>query len=211
MIEPGNLYVISAPSGTGKTTLVKALVECTSGITVSISHTTRKKRPAETHGVNYYFVEHEEFERMVKHDDFLEHATVFGNCYGTSRSWVEETLATGKDVILEIDWQGGQQVHTLFPNSISIFILPPSVASLYDRLVKRNQDNTDIIKQRIADVRESTRHIGEYSYIVMNDDFDTALEDLKNIVRVGRLIQKRQIIKFSKLLSELVTAKIDKF
>jgi guanylate kinase len=209
LCEPGNLYVISAPSGTGKTTLVKALVEALPGIMVSISHTTRKRRPAEQHGLNYYFIDQTEFDHMTKHNDFLEHATVFGNSYGTSRRWVEETLARGQDVILEIDWQGGQQIHTLIPNSISIFILPPSVSDLYERLIKRNQDNHDIIKQRIADVRESTRHIGEYNYIIINDDFSAALNDLKTIVCAARLAQKRQIVKFSNLLSELVTAKVD--
>lgn len=209
MTEPGNLYVISAPSGTGKTSLVKALIETVPDIMVSISHTTRPRRPAEIHGVNYYFIDQAEFDQMTKHNDFLEHATVFGNSYGTSRSWVENTLAKGQDVILEIDWQGGQQIHTLIPNSTSIFILPPSVNDLYDRLIKRNQDNHDIIKQRIADVREATRHIGEYNYIVINDDFATALNDLKTIVYAARLTQRRQIVKFSNLLSELVTAKVD--
>jgi guanylate kinase len=211
MSEPGNLYVISAPSGTGKTSLVKALVESVPSIMVSVSHTTRAKRPGEQHGLNYYFIDQAEFDRMVKHNEFLEHATVFGNSYGTSRRWVEETLARGQDVILEIDWQGGQQIHTLSPNSISVFILPPSVADLYERLIKRNQDNLDIIKQRIADVRESTRHIGEYNYIVINDDFSAALNDLKIIVAAARLSQRRQVVKFSNILSELVTAKVDEF
>lgn len=211
MSEPGTLYVISAPSGTGKTTLVKALVECTPGITVSISHTTRTKRPTEMHGVNYYFVSNAEFEQMAAHNDFLEHATVFGNSYGTSRRWVEETLARGQDVILEIDWQGAQQIQHLFKNSVSIFILPPSVTDLYERLIKRNQDHHDIIKQRIADVRESTRHIAEYNYVVINDDFSAALNDLKIIVQSGRLTQTRQIIKFTKLLEQLTTAKVDEF
>jgi guanylate kinase len=209
MSEPGNLYVISAPSGTGKTSLVKALVEAISGIMVSVSHTTRPKRPGEQHGLNYYFIDQAEFDRMTKHNEFLEHATVFGNSYGTSRRWVEDTLAGGQDVILEIDWQGGQQIHTLSPNSISIFILPPSVADLYERLIKRNQDNHDIIKQRIADVRESTRHIGEYDYIVINDDFSAALNDLKTIVYAARLARRRQIAKFANILSDLVTAKVD--
>jgi guanylate kinase len=211
MSEPGNLYVMSAPSGTGKTTLVKALVESLPGITVSISHTTRKKRPAEMHGINYYFTDQAEFDKMVEHDDFLEHATVFGNSYGTSRRWVEEKINQGEDVILEIDWQGGQQIHDLFPNSTSIFILPPSVSDLYARLIKRNQDNPEIIKQRIADVRESTRHITEYTYIVINDDFLEALKDLQTIVLAGRLSQKRQLIKFSGLLAELVNAKVDEY
>lgn len=209
--EPGNLYVVSAPSGTGKTTLVKALVDSIPGITVSISHTTRPKRPAEMHGINYYFLTEPEFERMVEANDFLEHATVFGHSYGTSRRWVEETLAKGQDVILEIDWQGCQQIQQLFPQSISIFILPPSVTDLYQRLIKRNQDNPAIVKQRIADVKETTRHINEYDYIILNDDFTDALNDLKTIVQSGRLIQKRQTIKFADLLTQLVTAKVDEY
>jgi guanylate kinase len=209
MSEPGNLYVISAPSGTGKTTLVKALVDCTPGITVSISHTTRTQRPAEQHGINYYFVSKEEFSEMIAQHEFLEHATVFGNCYGTSSKWVDETLKRGIDVILEIDWQGAEQIHRLFPNSTSIFILPPSVTDLYQRLIKRNQDHHEIIKQRIHDVRESTRHIDEYNYIVINDDFDAALNDLKMIVQVGRLSRTRQTIKFAKLLQDLISAKVD--
>jgi guanylate kinase len=209
MSEPGTLYVISAPSGTGKTTLVKALVDAMSGITVSISHTTRPRRPAEMHGINYYFIDQQEFEHMVDDNDFLEHATVFDNCYGTSRRWVEETLSRGLDVILEIDWQGAQQIQQLFPNSISIFILPPSVTDLYERLIKRNQDNIEIIKQRITDVRESTRHIAEYNYVVINDEFTAALNDLKVLVEAGRLVQKRQIIKFSHLLAQLTTAKVE--
>jgi guanylate kinase len=211
MAETGNLYVISAPSGTGKTTLVKALIEAVPSLTVSISYTTRKRRPAETHGINYYFIDQAEFAKMVEHKDFLEHASVFGNSYGTSRLWVEEALQRGEDVILEIDWQGGQQIHELFPTSVSIFILPPSVNDLYDRLIKRNQDNPDIIRQRIADVRESTRHINEYGYIVINDDFTEALHDLKTIVRAHRLALKRQIVRYSNLLNELVNARVDQF
>lgn len=208
-MEPGNLYVISAPSGTGKTTLVKALVDAMNGIMVSISHTTRAQRPGEKHAVNYYFISAEEFQKMTDHNDFLEHATVFDNCYGTSRRWVEETLASGKDVILEIDWQGAQQIHHLIPHSTSIFILPPSVNDLYERLIKRNQDNHDIIKQRIADVRESTRHIAEYDYVVINDDFELALHDLKVIVEAGRLKQRRQILKYANLLATLTSAKVN--
>lgn len=209
MSEPGNLYVISAPSGTGKTTLVKALIESLPGITVSISHTTRARRPAEIHGLNYYFIDQAEFQLMIEQDDFLEHATVFGNFYGTSRRWVEETLVRGQDVILEIDWQGGLQIQSLFPNCTSIFILPPSVSDLYQRLIKRNQDKQDIIRQRISDVRESTRHVRDYDYVVINDDFETALNDLKTLVLAGRLLQKRQVIKYAQLLSQLASAEVN--
>jgi guanylate kinase len=209
MSEPGNLYVISAPSGTGKTTLVKALVETLPGITVSISHTTRARRPAEVDGLNYYFITQDEFQDMIDQNDFLEHATVFGHFYGTSRRWVADTLARGQDVILEIDWQGGLQIQSLFPQCTSIFILPPSVTDLYQRLIKRNQDKHDIIKQRISDVRESTRHVRDYDYVVINDEFDAALTDLKTIVLAGRLLQNRQTIKYAQLLTQLATAELN--
>lgn len=200
---PGKLYVVAAPSGTGKTTLVRALIESVPGITVSISHTTRPKRPAEMHGVNYYFIDEKEFTRMVNDGEFLEHATVFNNLYGTSRKWVEETLACGLDVILEIDWQGAQQIHDLFPDSISIFILPPSLEALSDRLLHRNQDKPEIIRQRLADVREATSHIKDFTYVVMNDEFSHALNDLKIIVEAGRLSRPRQTQIFARLLEGL--------
>lgn len=200
---PGNLYVVAAPSGTGKTTLVHALIESIPGITVSISHTTRPRRPAEQHGINYYFVDDAEFKRMIDNGEFLEYATVFNNLYGTSRKWVEETLARGIDVILEIDWQGAGQIHRKFPDSTSIFILPPSRQALADRLLHRNQDKPEIIRQRLTDVREATSHVHDFDYVVMNDEFSHALHDLKIIVESGRLLQKRQTRIFSKLLEDL--------
>lgn len=199
----GTLYVIAAPSGTGKTTLVKALVESVPDVTVSVSHTTRKKRPLEQHGVNYYFIENAEFQRMIQHNDFFEYALVFDNLYGTSRKRVEEALAKGQDVILEIDWQGAQQMQSLFADCISIFILPPSLAALSERLRNRNQDSAEIIKQRLTDVREASSHIYEFDYVVMNDDFDKALNDLKTIVQAGRLLQKKQTQKYATLLDDL--------
>ena len=205
MSESGNLYVISAPSGTGKTTLVKTLVDSLPNITVSISHTTRLKRPAEVHGVNYYFINENEFKHMIQHGDFLEHAIVFNNMYGTSRSWVEETLRRGIDVILEIDWQGAQQIQRLIPACISIFILPPSLDALSNRLMRRNQDKPEIIRKRLADAQETISHVSEYQYVVLNDDFEAALEDLKTIVLAGRLVQSRQTKKLSPLLKELGT------
>src|SRR5688572_21752440 len=149
----GNLFVISAPSGTGKTTLVNALVRAIPNIMVSISHTTRPKRPAEMDQVNYYFIDNSTFENMIKQQDFLEYARVFNHLYGTSRSFVEETLKKGIDVILEIDWQGAKQVQQLFRDCISIFILPPSLEVLSERLFGRKQDNPNIIRERLADVR----------------------------------------------------------
>lgn len=203
MTELGNLYVISAPSGAGKTTLVKTLVDSLPNITVSISHTTRPKRPAETHGVNYYFITEPEFHQMIEHDDFLEYANVFSHIYGTSRAWVEETLQRGMDVILEIDWQGAEQIQQLIPTCISIFILPPSLEALSQRLTLRNQDNPDIIVNRLADAQETISHVTQYDYVVLNDDFNTALNDLKTIVLAGRLTQERQIKKLAPLLTEL--------
>lgn len=203
MADMGNVFVIAAPSGTGKTTLVKALVDSIPKLTVSISHTTRAKRPNEMHGINYYFVEKETFLQMVAHDDFLEHAIIFDQHYGTSKSYVRETLAKGIDVILEIDWQGHQQIKRLFPETISIFILPPSLNDLQDRLVKRNQDNKDIIKKRLSDAKVAISHFPEFDYAVVNDDFDHALVDLKTIVMASRLKLKRQTTKLDKIIKDL--------
>lgn len=200
----GNLFVVSAPSGAGKTTLVKALVEAIPNLTVSISHTTRPRRPAEVHGVNYYFIKEAEFGDMIAQDAFLEHATVFNNSYGTSRAWVEKTLASGLDVVLEIDWQGCQQIQNVFPECICIFILPPSFTALDNRLRARNQDNPEIIKKRLTDAKAATTHIHEYDYIVLNDDFETAIKDLKNIIFASRLLQRNQTAKYAELISELI-------
>ena len=202
MADAGNLFIIAAPSGTGKTTLVEALIDSLPKITVSISHTTRPKRPNEENGINYYFVSTDEFNHMIKHGDFLEHATIFDNLYGTSKKWVEETLSKSIDVILEIDWQGHQQIKKLFPHCISIFILPPSLEVLSDRLNKRNQDTPNIIKKRLADAKETVSHINEFDYAVINDDFMSALHDLKIIIEAGRLQQQRQSARHKKLLRE---------
>ncbi len=203
MIDRGNLYIIAAPSGTGKTTLVEALIDSSAKICVSISHTTRPKRPNEVHGINYYFTTLDEFNQMVDRDEFLEHAVIFDHHYGTSKLMVEETLAKGIDVILEIDWQGHQQIKRLFPDAIGIFILPPSMTDLRDRLTKRNQDDPKIIQKRLADVKEAVSHIHEFHYVVMNDDFATALQDLQTIIQAGRLLTPHQIIKFSNLINNL--------
>lgn len=200
----GNLYVIAAPSGAGKTTLVKTLVDSLQNIQVSISHTTRPMRPAEQDGVNYHFITRDEFQRMIDHDDFLEYAEVFQNFYGTSRSWVEKTLVKGIDVILEIDWQGAQQIKKLFPACTSIFILPPSMQELSHRLRQRNQDKPEIIEKRLADAQETISHISEFDYIVLNDDFKIALHDLKSIVQAGRLTQKCQSQHLATLIAEFV-------
>lgn len=205
MVEPGNLYVIAAPSGAGKTTLVNALAETITHLTVSISHTTREKRLNEEDGIHYYFVDKNEFEHMLAHGDFLEHATIFDQLYGTSKSLVEKTLASGIDVILEIDWQGHQQIKKLFPESIGIFILPPSMNELRDRLIRRNQDKPAILSKRLADAKEAVSHLHEFDYVVINDDFVNALGDLRTIIEAGRLLKRRQLQKFSSLITELET------
>lgn len=201
--EPGNLYVIAAPSGTGKTTLVNALVDALPRITVSISHTTRPKRPNEMQNINYHFVDQAEFDQMIDKGDFLEYAVIFDYWYGTSKTWVEYTLAKGLDVILEIDWQGHQQIKQLFPHAIGIFILPPSLQDLRDRLQKRNQDHPEVIKKRLADAQTTVMHVNEFDYIVINDNFDNALHELKIIIEATRLQQQRQVIKYTKLIEDL--------
>jgi guanylate kinase len=200
-MECGNLFVIAAPSGTGKTTLVEALVNELPGVAVSISHTTRAKRPNESQGTNYFFVEEDEFRRMIANKEFLEYATVFGAYYGTSHRWVAETLQKGSDVILEIDWQGMQQIKKLVPESISIFILPPSLENLKERLEKRNQDKPEVIKERLADAKETLSHVDEFDYVVINDDFSHALNDLKLIIQSGRLMQRSQVKKYAKIIT----------
>lgn len=201
-IPSGNLYVIAAPSGTGKTSLVNALVASMQHLTVSVSHTTRPKRPGETHGVHYYFIDENQFKEMIQHGDFLEHATVFHYLYGTSHTWVEETLAKGQDVILEIDWQGCQQIKQKFPDCVSIFILPPSYADLAERLEKRNQDKPEVIQERLADVKETMSHIKEYDYLILNADFDRAVHDLKTIIEAGRLLEKPQVARLESIIDQ---------
>jgi len=198
----GNLFVVAAPSGAGKTTLVKALVNALDNITVSISHTTRLKRPDEVDGINYHFVSKNTFEDMIKNHAFLEHATIFDNYYGTSQQWVKDTLDQGIDVILEIDWQGHHQIKQLFPESLGIFILPPSLADLRDRLTKRNQDHPEVIEQRLADAKKTLSHIHEFNYVVVNDDFNHALSDLQAIVKAARLLQPHQTSRFENLINK---------
>ena len=187
----GTLYIISAPSGAGKTSLVKGLVESIDDIRVSVSHTTRQIRPGEKNGVNYNFVDVPTFEQMVKSDVFLEHAQVFDNYYGTSREWVDQQLREGIDVILEIDWQGAQQVRPRMPGCVSVFILPPSRDELIRRLRGRGQDSEEVIQRRFRDAVTDMGHYTEYDYVVINDDFDEALTDLAAIMRARR--QRREV------------------
>ena len=178
----GILFIISAPSGAGKTTLVHTLVESMPNLYVSISHTTRTRRPYEKEGSDYHFVSVAEFETLVEKNMFLEHARVFDNYYGTSRAWVEEQLSDGKDIILEIDWQGARQVTQLMPNAVSIFILPPCYETLESRLRDRG-DEEDMVQRRMRDARAEMSHYDEYKFLVVNDDFDTALHELTTIMQ----------------------------
>jgi guanylate kinase len=201
--EQGTLYVISAPSGAGKTSLVAAMLEQDSRLGVSVSHTTRPMREGEQDGVNYHFVSRENFEAMIARGDFLEHADVFGNYYGTSQVWVRDTLAKGEDVILEIDWQGAAQVRRLMPECVSIFIVPPSPEVLRERLTGRGTDEPEVVERRLKEAREECSHAGEFDYLVVNDDFAEALADLLAIVRSERLRYSAQNPRYGSLLSRL--------
>lgn len=200
----GTLYVIAAPSGAGKTSLVKALIESLEHIRVSVSYTTRAPRPGEQEGVNYHFISHEQFEKMLDGSEFLEHAQVFDNYYGTGQAWVDSELKKGVDVILEIDWQGAQQIRRLHPDCASIFILPPSRETLEQRLRQRNQDSDEIIARRMQGAVEEMNHYVEFDYLVINDDFQTALADLQSIVKSHRLQQRLQNEKLKHLLVDLL-------
>lgn len=204
MTTTGTLYIVSAPSGAGKTSLVKALIDTMAQVRVSVSHTTRAIRPGEVDGVNYHFTEREAFVSMLEQGDFLEHAQVFGNLYGTSHSWVKKTLAQGYDLILEIDWQGAQQVRKLMPEAQSVFILPPTHKDLRQRLHNRGQDADDVIDLRMQQAITEMSHYIEYNYIVINDDFATALEDLKAIFRSNQLQLASQQKRHTQLLSDLL-------
>lgn len=203
-MSTGILYIVSAPSGAGKTSLVKALIDAMPNVRVSVSHTTRAMRPGEVDGVNYHFVSREQFTAMLERNAFLEHAQVFDNLYGTSQEWVEETLAAGHDLILEIDWQGAQQVRRLMPQARSVFILPPTQQALRQRLTNRGQDSEEIIERRMRDAVSEMSHYVEYDYLVINDDFSTALEDLKSIFRANQLEQSRQQGRHADLLGALL-------
>lgn len=183
----GTLYIISAPSGAGKTSLVAALIKELKDVLVSVSHTTRQRRPNEQDGLDYFFVTEQEFKSMVGEGIFLEHAQVFGHFYGTSWQWVEEKLALGKDVILEIDWQGARVVREKYFDTLSIFILPPSEEELLNRLTKRHQDNLTIIEQRMKEAKQEISKYKEYDYLICNDKFEEALADLKTLFQSRRL------------------------
>jgi guanylate kinase len=204
MATRGTLYTISAPSGAGKTSLVKALLELDQQVSVSISHTTREQRPGEVDGKDYHFVSKDAFSDMLKAGDFLEHALVFNNYYGTSKTWVEETLSQGIDVILEIDWQGAEQVKSLIQATKGIFILPPSRAALEERLNHRGQDDNSIIEQRMREAINEMSHYADADWIVINDDFDQALLELRSILISGRLQLGKQRQRNDHLIESLL-------
>lgn len=200
----GTLYVFAAPSGAGKTSLVHALLETTDGIEVSVSHTTRAPRPGEQDGVDYHFTDVETFQAMVAGGAFLEHAKVFDNYYGTARASLEQRLAAGVDVILEIDWQGARQVREQFPDCVGVFILPPSRDALEERLRNRGQDSDEVIARRMRDAQQEMVHYREFDYLVINDEFDAALQDLRSIVQARRLRTPVQAARHAELLADLL-------
>ena len=200
----GTLYIVSAPSGAGKTSLVKALRDAQPQGRVSVSHTTRAIRPGEVDGVNYHFVTREAFLERLERNEFLEHAEVFGNLYGTSQRWLEQTLEEGYDLILEIDWQGAQQVRRLMPQAKSIFILPPSQEALRQRLTHRGQDSEEVINTRMREAVSEMTHYVEYDYLVINDDFTTALDELRALVVSRRLTRERAGATHAALLQALL-------
>lgn len=204
MSQTGTLYTVSAPSGAGKTSLVDALLKRCPGIRVSVSHTTRPIRPGEEDGVNYHFTDEETFSGMLAREEFLEHARVFGNLYGTSRVWVERELHSGTDVILEIDWQGARQVKRLLPDTCAIFIMPPSRETLEQRLNTRGQDDAGVIAGRMAEAVEEMSHYPDGDYLVVNDDFQQALDELQAIVVSQRLRTQRQQQALKPLLRDLL-------
>ena len=191
----GILFIISSPSGGGKTSLVKALLEAEPGMRLSVSYTTRPPRPGEVHGRAYHFVTLPEFERLLETGEFLENAVIYGNRYGTSRKWIEREQAGGHDVLLEIDWQGAQQVRRLMRQVVSIFILPPSPEVLESRLMGRGQDSAEVVRKRLAAARDEISHASEYDYVIINEDFNRAALDLRSIIRAERLKLARHLVR----------------
>jgi guanylate kinase len=199
----GCLFVLAAPSGGGKTSLVRELLLREPGMRLSVSYTTRSPRPGEKDGVDYHFVDEARFKALEKAGEFLEHAYVHGNWYATSATWLKQQVAEGHDVLLEIDWQGAAQVRKLIPSAVLIFILPPTLASLKERLERRGQDSKEVIARRMEAAREEMRHCGQFDYVIMNQDFARAVDDLSVIVRAARLTAARQQIRHARLIAAL--------
>ena len=206
-----NLFIIAAPSGCGKTSLVKALMERSKNLSVSVSYTTRKARKGEVNGENYHFVSKDTFAEMITNNDFVEYAEVFGNMYGTARSSINEKLSANIDIILEIDWQGARQVRKNMPDTVSIFILPPSKDALLERLKNRGQDDDEIISKRMENAEREMSHYEEFDYIIINEQFDSALSDLMNIIddfgnkiKNTDLLLENQLISHRYLFKELI-------
>jgi guanylate kinase len=213
MMQPlGNLFIIAAPSGAGKSSLISALIDKhkathpnqPDAVQLSISHTTRAPRPGETNGVEYYFVSREEFERMIENNDFYEHAEVFGNYYGTSKAAIADKLHLGIDVFLDIDWQGARQVKRQNPNAIGIFILPPSKDALLTRLINRGQDSHEVIEGRMAQAVSEMSHYNEFDYLILNDQFEQALQQMSAIVEAQRATIYNQKMRYEPVLVELM-------
>lgn len=201
----GHLFIVAAPSGGGKTSLVRALSQSLTGIEVSVSHTTRDMRPGEVDGVDYFFISREAFMDKINHNDFLEHAFVFNRYYGTSLAQVNARLDAGIDVLLDIDWQGALQIRRHFPNAITIFIIPPSLASLKSRLLARGQDALNVVEERMQAAQDEISHYAEFDYLIINDTFDDALNDLKSIVMAARLKLSVQLSQHAHLISSLLS------
>lgn len=199
----GNLFIISAPSGAGKTSMVSALLNSNRQIALSISYTTRAPRPGETDGKEYHFVSRDRFLQMAQQGDFLESAEVYGNLYGTSQSWIEKQLASGRDILLEIDWQGAAQVRKLMPQAISIFILPPSLAALESRLNGRGQDSAEVIARRLQAAQEDISHVAEFDYVIINDKLDEALRQLDAVITAAGLRRDSQLARHANLINQL--------
>ena len=199
----GNLFVVAAPSGGGKTSLTRALLARDRGIRLSVSYTTRPPRPGEREGIDYHFISTERFMALRDAGEFLEHAHVHGNWYATSASWLKKQIEAGQDVLLEIDWQGAAQVRTLIPSSIHVFILPPSLALLEERLHRRGQDDKATIARRLESARDEIRHCAEFNYVIINQDFASAVDDLSAIVRASRLRSAQQCVRHEALIAQL--------
>ena len=199
----GRLFVLSAPSGTGKTSLTKSLIQKNINLWLSISYTSRLMRPSEVEGHDYFFVERNIFEQMLGDGEFIESAEIYGNLYGTSRKWINESINSGKDILLEIDGQGARQVRKIFSDVVSIFVLPPSLEVLENRLKDRNQDSKQVIAKRMAAAKEEISHVSEYDYVIINDNMDIALRDLVSVVQSERLRASAQLVRYHDLVTQL--------